>query len=91
MEKADVLESNVLYKQYSKKDKGTKIKSRKTIEIVAITTVIEEEESMEGTPISKTRHQSSFETIPKHHASVNNVLDLATRKNMSRESTESDL
>ena len=46
---------------------------------------------MEGTPISKTRHQSSFETIPKHHASVNNVLDLIGKKNMSRESTESDL
>ena len=46
---------------------------------------------MEGTPISKTRHQSSFETIPKHHASVNNVFDLIGKKNMSRESTESDL
>ena len=60
--------------------KRTKIASRKTIEIVAITTVIEEEEGMEGSLMSKSNNQSSHETIPKHQATVNNVFDMVARK-----------
>ena len=91
MEQGDALSSNVLYRQYARNEIGTKIASRKTIEIVAITTVIEEEESKEGSPMSKSNNQSSYETIPKHQATVNNVFDMVARKSMSRESTYSGL
>ena len=57
--------------------------------MVAITTVIEEEEeSIDGTPVSSKLNSAK---IPKqHYASANDILDSIAKKNLSRETTEQE-
>ena len=81
MEGQDPLSSNVLYKQYSAGERGTRVRSKRTIQ-VAITTVIEEEESNEATPKSCNNrlYKAKGTAEPDPYASVNDVFDMVAKR-----------